>query len=529
MNNRSFLRSFAHFFSGTFLSRLLGMVREIGMAVFFGTHPLTAAFFIAFRFANLFRRIFGESALLSGFIPFFEKIQKNEEQKGLLFFKEVFFSLSFILLLLCTGLEILLYAIKGGFSLENQEIIRLTMIMLPGVIFICLYGLFGAFLQCKKHFFLSSFASAGFNIAWIGAIFYFRKFSMANAMIGLSFAISFGFFLQWLLVGMKSFSLCRGKISWKTLPSTLFSLNVRQMMKAVAYSAIGVGATQINTAMDFIFARFSSLQGPAFLSYAIRLEQLPLALIAIGISSVILPLLSKSSSQERTSSYLQSGFSYIFALLIPCTFGIWLFGTSGINLIYGHGKFDSLSIIQTSYCLWGYGLSLVFAAMAMIFSSSFYAQKDFKTPMRGSIYTMACNLILNSAFIILLHLPVASVAYATSLSAAFNALYLYSKWKKQNLFSLKQNQLDLYKVLFTSAVATAITFAISRTSLLELSLFSSLFNLPFTFSNSLMQQLEHFAVLSFSFFGTYAIVGKMLRIQAIEQIWSYKKLPINEQ
>ena len=78
----SVARSASHFLTGTFISRLSGMVRDLSMAFCFGTSAVVAAFFVAFRLANLFRRIFGEGALLNGFIPFFEGQRKEDPKKG---------------------------------------------------------------------------------------------------------------------------------------------------------------------------------------------------------------------------------------------------------------------------------------------------------------------------------------------------------------------------------------------------------------------------------------------------------------
>ena len=106
--HRSVARSASHFLTGTFISRFSGMVRDLSMAFCFGTSFAVAAFLVAFRLANLLRRLFGEGALLNGFIPFFENVRKDDPKKGAEFFRDLFWSLSFVLLLIIITLEIAL-------------------------------------------------------------------------------------------------------------------------------------------------------------------------------------------------------------------------------------------------------------------------------------------------------------------------------------------------------------------------------------------------------------------------------------
>ena len=164
-------RSSFSFLSGTFLSRLSGLGRDTTMAIAFGSHPAIAAFMVAFRFANLLRRLFGEGALSSGFIPHFEELRASSSKNASKFVRDLFFSLSLFLILLIGGLEILLWGVSKWAHLnpDNAEIIQLTMWMLPGALFICLFGLCSGLLQCERRFFLTGFAPAAINAVWIGA------------------------------------------------------------------------------------------------------------------------------------------------------------------------------------------------------------------------------------------------------------------------------------------------------------------------------------------------------------------------
>jgi putative peptidoglycan lipid II flippase len=118
-------RSSHRFFSGTLLSRLTGMLRDMSMAYAFGTQSSIAAFMIAFRFAHLLRRLFGEGALQSAFIPEFEALRHQQETRAFIFFRDLTLSLTFFLILLIgLGSAILACFLEwGNLHPDNQEII----------------------------------------------------------------------------------------------------------------------------------------------------------------------------------------------------------------------------------------------------------------------------------------------------------------------------------------------------------------------------------------------------------------------
>ena len=127
-------RSTFAFLSGTFLSRVLGLGRDMSMAIAFGSSPAIAAFMVAFRFSNLIRRLFGEGPISSGFIPHFEQVRASSPEKGAQFFRDLFFSLNCFLILLIGGIELLLIGIFnwGHLQPDNAQILYLTILMLPG-------------------------------------------------------------------------------------------------------------------------------------------------------------------------------------------------------------------------------------------------------------------------------------------------------------------------------------------------------------------------------------------------------------
>ncbi len=502
-------RSTFAFLSGTFLSRLLGLGRDMSMAIAFGSNPAIAAFMVAFRFSNLIRRLFGEGPISSGFIPHFEQIRATSAEKGVHFFRDLFFSLNLFLILLIGAIELLLIALLnwGHLQPDNAQILYLTILMLPGILFICLFGLSSSFLQCERKFFLTGFAPAAFNVVWIAAAFFLKDLPPSVAVVPLSLSIVAAFFFQWAILTPSLLSHMKLHLSWKECFSPqLFSSELRQIVKPLFLGVFGVAAVQINSALDAIFARCASLEGPAFVWYAIRIEQLPLALFGIALSSALLPPLSralKSSNIDHYLKLLRFAFTRSFSLIFPCTLGIFVLGIAGINLLYGHGDFSNEATYQTTLCLWGYGLGLVPAVFVLLLAPAFYASKEFRTPMLGSVIAVVINVLLSSFFVFGLHLGAISIAMATSLSAWFNYFYLsYSLSKKlgQPLFD-KTLFSSLLKIGICSLIAASVTLFVGFYLTADPTL-NIVAGQKLIFTRSLGEQCMQFAALS----GTFVLV-----------------------
>jgi peptidoglycan biosynthesis protein MviN/MurJ (putative lipid II flippase) len=106
---------------------------------------------------------------------------------------------------------------------------------------------------------------------------------------------------------------------------------------------------------------------------------------------------------------------------------LWVCGFASINLVYGRGEFGVESLIQTTWCLWGYSFGLLPAVIVMILAPAFFVQGDYRTPAKGAVLAVIVNIGLNALMIFGLRWGPASVAFATSISALVNAFYLIGK------------------------------------------------------------------------------------------------------
>ncbi len=427
----SIKRSALRFLSGTALSRVTGLLRDMVLAYAFGTNEAIAALFVAFRLSHVCRRLFGEGALQSAFIPVFEELRTEAPDRAFRFFRD----LSVLLTLFLTGFVALTMIGLGlsyslvGWNPGNEEIVTLMIILMPSLIPICLFGINSALLQCQKHYFTAGIAPAFFNIIIAIGAYFLSGQRPSDAMPYLAVSIVLACAMQWFVSFLPVIKHIKAHLGFNIFASLhLFSKDIKRLGRPLALGLLGVGASQINNAVDALFARHADPEGPAQLWYGLRLMQLPLALFGIAISGALLPPMSRAIQAGKKEEYLRFlnfALRRVAALLIPCTVALYALGTPIMNMIYGRGDFQAHSIYTSTSCLHGYALGLLPMGLIIVLAPAFYAHKDFRTPTIGAIISLVANLIINTILVFGLHWNAMSVALATSISSWLNVLFLY--------------------------------------------------------------------------------------------------------
>lgn len=480
------------FFSGTLLSRLTGMLRDISMAYAFGTEASVAAFMVAFRLAHLLRRLLGEGAMQSAFIPEFEALRQESKTRAFCFFRDLTASLT---LFLCVIILFLFACSAGCLSWGNgsessKEVLYLTQLMLPSLLFICLFGLNASLLQCEKKFFTSSVAPVGFNLVWTLAVFALRERPVKEAMPWLALGVIAACAVQWLVTVPQVVKRIKEALPSFTFGLHLFSPDLKKLVKPLFLGIVGVAASQINNAMDALFARFATAEGPAFLWYAIRLEQLPLALFGIAIAGAILPPLAraiKARQRAHFDYFLQDAIYRTWSFMLPLSAYLLVLADTSIMLLYGRGDFTLVSAEETTKCLWAYGIGLVPSALVLVLAPAYYAQSNYRWPALASLGSMGCNLLFNSVAIFYLDWGAYSVAFATTAAAWINLLFLGADLWRQGTALLRFSLIKKSIAITLASLLAAIGTWVLRLHVESFAILS-----PHFFAASL---LERFAVL----------------------------------
>ncbi len=505
----SIKKSTLRFFSGTALSRVTGMLRDVLLAFAFGTHAAVAAFFVAFRLSHVCRRLFGEGALQSAFIPIFEELRKDSPERAFRFFRD----LSALLTIFLTGFVLVSMAGLGvalryiEWSPGNAQIIKLMIILMPSLLPICLFGINCALLQCQKHYFTAGIAPAFFNIIiTLGVlILHYVYFpDPVDAMPYLAVATVIGCGMQWFATFTRCFRHTQAALQGKLTQSINFlSSDIRKLVAPLSLGLLGVGASQINNAIDALFARWADPEGPAQLWYGLRLTQLPLALFGIAISGALLPPLSRAIQAGNTTEYLSFldfAIRRVTALLLPCTIALYVLGTHLINLIFGHGDFQMHSIITTTSCLHGYAMGLLPMGLIIVLAPAFYAHKDYKTPMIGACISLVINALLDSSFVFIFGMKALSVALATSVASWCNVLFLYRALEKKSGRILTEvGGEEFFKIVAISFFAGAVTWFL-QTRFFTPATFFHFFTIP-ALPTVLLDQIKAVALSGCTFLG----------------------------
>ena len=294
------LKSTGTFGFYTIISRLLGYLRDILIAIFLGTGMLADAFFVAFRIPNTFRRLFAEGTFNAAFVPSYSsEITKGKKQSNK-FANDIFNLLFLGLLFLTIIIEIFMPAfvsiIAPGFvgDLEKMELaINLTRITFPFLFFICLASFFSAILNSHNKFAAAAAAPIILNIVLILVLFFSK--SLGDQLVYyLSYGVSLAGFLQLIFLykyASKYYSL---KFSFELKVSN----KVKFFFKKLLPSIFSSGVTQINILIGTIIASFQA-SAVSYLYYADRIYQINLAIAGIAIGVVILLSLIHISEPTR--------------------------------------------------------------------------------------------------------------------------------------------------------------------------------------------------------------------------------------
>lgn len=426
-----------HFLSGTMLSRLSGFFRDVSMAFAFGDIPEIAALILAYRLCMLLRRVLGEGSMQSAFVPGYQTIKEKDPLLALNFFKQVVIRWILGISVLCMILGALLTYTKPFFSPNWIQTIDLSIRLLPSLIFIIGYTIFQSFLQCHGKYFIASLAPTISNLLWGLGCILSRHLEPIEAMQKLSLFICTGLFLQWVVL-MPEIK--------KMLPKEFFKFKTQKLSKdvfgfnffgAVALAAIGISATQINSALDGIFAKFADPKGPIHLWFSIRIQQLPLALLSIGLISAASPKLCQlvaTNEHDEAKALCSSVVKKLSILMLFLTIGIITMANEIIGLLFEHGMFSHEATHQTKACLIAYMVGLVPTSLSTVYASFFYALKEYKKPSKISVYCLILNLILNALMVFVFGFGSWSVAAATSICSFFNAYLLKKALQEENLF-----------------------------------------------------------------------------------------------
>ncbi len=421
------VRSLATVGGYTGISRILGFVRDILIAAVVGTGPAADAFFVAFRLPNLFRRLFGEGAFNSAFVPLFARhLEEGGKAAARVFAEETLAVLLSALLLLSAlamaAMPWLMYLLAPGFAAEPDKFdlaVRLSRITFPYLLFMSLVALLSGVLNSLTKFAAAAAAPILLNVCFIVALVVVLPVTGAPGQV-----------LAWTVVvaGLGQFLLlliaCRRAGFALRLPRPRLTPRVGRVLKLMAPGVLSAGALQINLLVGTIIA---SLQAGAvsYLYYADRVYQLPLGLIGIAFGVVLLPDLARklrSGADAEAMHTLNRGLELAMLLTLPAAVALVVIPWPIVVVLFERGAFDRASSEATALALMAFAGGLPAYVLVKVLQPAFFAREDTVTPFRMAVATVAANIALS--LILFWPLGHVGIALATTLSAWLNAALL---------------------------------------------------------------------------------------------------------
>ena len=399
----SLVRKFATVGGTTLGSRVLGFARETLMAAALGTGPMADAFYAAFRFPNLFRRLFAEGAFNAAFVPLFAKEIEAGGVDGAKRFSEEVFGVLFSVLLVLTILMqlsmplVVATIIAPGFSDDPEKFgvtVELAIVMFPYLMCMSLTAMMSGMLNSLHRYFAAAFAPVLLNIIMVAVLAagLFRGASATDVAWSLSWAVLLSGLAQLsvLFLAVRHAGMSIGFRRPRMTP------NVRRLLWLALPAAITGGITQINLVIGQMIA--STKDGAiSVLQYADRVYQLPLGVVGIAVGVVLLPELAralKSGHQIEAANLQNRSLEFALFLTLPAAGALWVISDDIVRVLYERGAFGAQTTETVAGTLAIFGIGLPAFVMIKAFTPGFFAREDTRTPMIFAGISVLVNIVI---------------------------------------------------------------------------------------------------------------------------------------
>lgn len=434
----SLLRALAAVSSLTFISRVLGFVRDLVIARAFGAGFATDAFFVAFKLPNLLRRLFAEGAFSQAFVPILAEYKNRRgEQEARLLVDHVAAVLALALFVVTLvgvlAAPFIVYATAPGFAAAPDKFeltVDLLRVTFPYIFFISLTALAGGILNTYSRFSVPAITPVLLNLSFIGFALWGAPY-FDPPVKALAWAVFAGGIAQLALqvpflarLGL----LPRFRLDFR-------DEGVRRVVRQMGPAVFGVSIGQVSLVINMIFASFLVTGSVSWLYYADRLMEFPIGLLGVALGTILLPSLSRhyaDRSPREYSGLLDWGLRLTLLLALPAAVALALLAVPLIATLFHYGAFGPGDVFATRRAVMAYSVGLVGLIMVKVLAPGFYARQDIRTPVKVAVATLALTQILNLALV--WSLQHAGLALAIGLGACFNAAMLLRGLLRRDIY-----------------------------------------------------------------------------------------------
>ena len=410
MTRPSLLRSTLSFSGGTFVSRILGLVREVVLSTVFGDNAATDAFWVAFRIPNFMRRLFAEGSFSTAFVPALTEVkEKGTPEELRLMIARVSGTLGAVLLVI-TALGVFfapeVTALFASGSRDEPAKFQLTSDLLritfPFLLFVSLTAMAGAVLNTFHRFAIPALTPVIMNLCMIAAALWWAPY-FAVPITSVAWAILIAGVLQ-LLVQLPVLARL-GLLSWPRWGWS--SPEVRKVMRLMVPTLFGSSVAQVNLLFDTVIAVYLVTGSQTWLAQSDRLLEFPLGMFGVALGTVILPSLSRhhvNTDHAGFSRALDWGLRTTLLIAVPAMLGLVLLAEPLVATLLQHGAYTAHDTRMAALSLSALSFGLPAFALVKVLAPAFFARQDTRTPVRAGVASMLANMVLNAIFLALLFL-----------------------------------------------------------------------------------------------------------------------------
>ena len=428
----------------TLLSRILGLVRDVVFARFFGATIVMDAFIVANRIPNMLRRFFAEGAFSQGFVPVMARYKENDDHaESRQLVDAVAGTLGLVLFLVTligvVAAPLLVLMVAPGFIGEDGRFDLATAMLrftFPYLFFVSLTAFAGGILNTYGKFGAPAFTPVILNIVLIASALW-----LSPQMEEPGMALAYGVFVAGLLQLLfqipflaKIHAVPRPK--WRPRHP-----GVKRIGALMLPAIFGSSVAQINVLLGGVIASLLGVGKISLLYFSDRLMEFPLGLFGIALATVTLPTLSRqaaNSSMREFSNTVDWSMKLVVLIAVPAAIGLVLLAEPLVATIFFGGEFTRFDVQMTALSLQAFALGLIGFSFVKILAPAYFAREDTKTPVKAGLMALAVNLVLSVVLAYTLtragyvgtH---AGLALAISVAAILNAWLLYHGLRKDKV------------------------------------------------------------------------------------------------
>lgn len=447
----------------TLMSRILGFVRDKMIATYLGFGAMGDVWAAAFQLPNLARRVLGEGAFNTAFVPIYCRKIEEEGDAAANYFASRTITLMFWILI---GLALLMFifmpqvilATNLGFAQDATDpetvVDRFPIAITAGritigyMIFVCLMAAFSGVLNSRKSFGPPAFAYVVLNIVMVGVLLV-APFFYENMLKPLCWGLIISGVAQLAVV---LFGISRSKTKVKMVIPVI-DQDMKKLGVLMIPGLISAGIQQLNLLFGGLVASLAT-GGKALIYFADRINQLPLGIIGMAAGVVLLPEISRALRAGDTyeaKSKLSFGADMAILLTIPAMMAMLVIPRPIMHAIFEGGAVAAEDIAPAGKVLMAFAIGMPAYVLARVYQPGFYAREDTKTPMRFAIATAIVNIVL--CYPLFLWQGAAGCALATSIAGWCNVALLWTRLRKDKFVTLSKTNLSRYARMLISAVA----------------------------------------------------------------------------